>query len=283
MWINRYPGVISGFTVGDPIPGWPAFTHCSEESCDSTHFVPPHSHPVFELVYLAQGELRMEAGGRTFTQGAGDLFIASPGERHGWLERKHKPYHTLTLGVSLADVKPGGARLAARLLRERPHLLHHGHDLEPVLRGMVRQVLLRQEGFAEVVIAQMRVLVAMLEQQLRHGAAAAWGPYSLPVIKVLRHMETTLDRRIALRDMAQLAGMGPSHFIRRFEAEVGVTPAAHHLRLRLQAARLALQQPELSITAVATAHGFSSSQHLATAFRRAFDQTPMQYRRQARG
>ena len=64
---------------------------------------------------------------------------------------------------------------------------------------------------------------------------------------------------------------------------VGVSPAAYHLSLRLGAARLTLRQPGFDVTKTAQQHGFSSSQHFSTLFRRAYGVTPREWRSAAAG
>jgi AraC family L-rhamnose operon regulatory protein RhaS len=95
-------------------------------------------------------------------------------------------------------------------------------------------------------------------------------------------MEQQLDRRLPLRDLAAMAtARSVPHFCAQFRREVGVSPAAYHLQLRLGAARLTLRQPGFDVTKTAQQHGFSSSQHFSTLFRRAFNLTPREWRQAA--
>ncbi|MGK6353999.1 helix-turn-helix domain-containing protein [Sphingomonas sp. DT-207] len=77
-----------------------------------------------------------------------------------------------------------------------------------------------------------------------------------------------------LNELAALAGLGPSAFIRAFRGAVGRTPAAFVLERRLRHARSTLLASEAPLEAIAADHGFSSKRHLITAFRRHFGVTP---------
>jgi len=86
---------------------------------------------------------------------------------------------------------------------------------------------------------------------------------------VLEYVEENLAHRIALRRLAELAGVSARRFERAFRQALGVPPHAYVLRKRVVAARhLLLSQPTLAIHEIAAQLGFSSSSHLASAFRR---------------
>jgi AraC family L-rhamnose operon regulatory protein RhaS len=64
----------------------------------------------------------------------------------------------------------------------------------------------------------------------------------------------------------------------------GLTPLQYLLRCRVeQATRLLAERPELSITDIAFACGFNSSQYFATIFRSATGCAPSEYARQGEG
>ena len=93
------------------------------------------------------------------------------------------------------------------------------------------------------------------------------------------HIHCGLERRLPLTDLAAVAtARSVPHFCTQFRREVGLTPAAYHLQLRLNAAREALRQPAIDVTTAAQQYGFSSSQHFSTQFRRSFGITPRSWR-----
>jgi transcriptional regulator GlxA family with amidase domain len=65
---------------------------------------------------------------------------------------------------------------------------------------------------------------------------------------------------------------------RDFGASAGLPPHPYLMQLRVERARELLEGTNLSITEIAFACGFASSQHLATVFRRALLTTPTEYR-----
>jgi transcriptional regulator GlxA family with amidase domain len=61
----------------------------------------------------------------------------------------------------------------------------------------------------------------------------------------------------------------------RFRRQLGQSPHAYYLDLRLSAAKRMLEQSAASVAEVATAHGFGSASALARAFRQRFGVSPL--------
>lgn len=80
-----------------------------------------------------------------------------------------------------------------------------------------------------------------------------------------------------IRALAARQGRSTDGFIRRFKREVGMTPAAYRLALRLASARSLLKRGD-SVAEVAYAGSFSDQSHLGRLFRRAYGATPAVYR-----
>ena len=80
--------------------------------------------------------------------------------------------------------------------------------------------------------------------------------------------------------LAEQACFSPFHFHRVFSACTGEGPLEYFRRLRIEKAALSLvYQKERTVTDIAFAFGFSSSEVFARAFRRQLGATPGQYRR----
>ena len=74
--------------------------------------------------------------------------------------------------------------------------------------------------------------------------------------------------------------MSERHFARVFRQQSGQTPGTFVELLRLDRARLLLEDTDWSVEQVASKSGFGSSDSLHRAFRRHLRSTPAAYRRQ---
>ncbi len=86
-------------------------------------------------------------------------------------------------------------------------------------------------------------------------------------------------RPISLADMAAVAGLSPSAFLRAFKRSTGLTPHRFVTEQRVRAAQDLLSAPGMSIAEIAIAVGFSSQSHLGSAFRTTTGMSPAQFRR----
>ena len=287
MKVLRDPQIISGFVFENPVDELPELTHCGEALCCAGHHRAPHAQPVFEFLYLSRGRATWRTQGEALEQNMGDLYIAYPGEKHGTGPKRNPENHHLWMGVDLEKIGREGRRLATRLRSERPRLVPGCQEVEPVLRTLVRQVVADRTRRTEVILSCLRLFITLLDQQLDGGTVASRPvdrrlPYSHGVQRAVDYLHQNLERRLPLTDLASVAtARSVPYFCTRFRREVGLTPAAFHLQLRLNAAREALRQPAINVTMAALQYGFSSSQHFSTQFRRAFGVTPRDWQSKA--
>jgi transcriptional regulator GlxA family with amidase domain len=79
--------------------------------------------------------------------------------------------------------------------------------------------------------------------------------------------------------LADAVGMSPRSFARRFAESFGTTPAQYVARLRLEAARAALEQTRQPLKQIARQCGFGSDETLRRRFHQSFRVAPADYRR----
>lgn len=88
-------------------------------------------------------------------------------------------------------------------------------------------------------------------------------------------MQQHLEDPLPLAAVADKAGVLRRTLELRFRAQLGQSPHAYYLDLRLAAAKRMLEQSVMGVAEVATAHGFSSASAFARAFRQRFQMSPL--------
>ena len=96
--------------------------------------------------------------------------------------------------------------------------------------------------------------------------------------RVLDFMRQNYVRDIRLWELAQLTGMSPHYFCELFKQSTGLSPHRYFLQQRIAHAKLCLQNPEVTVSQVAKATGFSDQSHFTKVFRRIVGITPGQFR-----
>ncbi len=118
--------------------------------------------------------------------------------------------------------------------------------------------------------------------QSQHSALLEIAPKSDRVQNALLYAQQHLSAAISVEQLADAAHLSPRQFSRTFLAETGRSPAKALEQLRVEAARLMMEQGRLSMDEVARETGFSDRERMRRAFVRAFGQPPQTIRRNSR-
>lgn len=118
--------------------------------------------------------------------------------------------------------------------------------------------------------------------QSQFSALVEMGGASGRFAELMDWMRANLAGALTVERLAERAAMSPRNFARAFTAETGTTPAKAVERLRLEAARTAVESSHAPIDHVAEAVGFGDPERMRRAFLRAFGQPPQALRRAAR-
>lgn len=94
----------------------------------------------------------------------------------------------------------------------------------------------------------------------------------------LEFIRLNLDQDLRLEELAHVAEMSRSHFLRSFRKTMGITPHQFVLNERILLAQKLMRDRKLSLTNIALACGFSDQHHLSRMFRRQVGVTPSRYR-----
>jgi transcriptional regulator GlxA family with amidase domain len=96
------------------------------------------------------------------------------------------------------------------------------------------------------------------------------------------HVRAHLRDRLSVAELARVSCMSPRNFSRVFTEEVGIAPAKAIERLRVDAARAALESGRHSIQQVAAACGFGNPERMRRSFLRVLGAPPSALKRQGR-
>jgi AraC family transcriptional regulator len=120
---------------------------------------------------------------------------------------------------------------------------------------------------------------ALVLSMLREYARLARGTESALVLDVARYVQGRLPAPIALAELAHHVGLSKFHFVRKFHAAAGESPAAFVRKLRVEAARSLVLRTMLPLRSIASEVGFADEYHLSRVFRAVTGVTPSSLRR----
>jgi transcriptional regulator GlxA family with amidase domain len=138
---------------------------------------------------------------------------------------------------------------------------------------------------ADVARAVARKLVVYHRRaggQSQFSALLELEPKSDRIQSALAYAKRNLATPLTVGQLAEAAHLSPRQFSRAFRAETGQSPAKAVENLRIEAARLMMEQSRHPIEVVARQTGFADRDRMRRAFLRAFGQPPQVIRRNAR-
>lgn len=103
-------------------------------------------------------------------------------------------------------------------------------------------------------------------------------PYRMK--RVHEFIHARIEEEITVNELAEAAGLSPSHFCSLFRKTLGTTPHRFVLDRRIHHAKSLLSDPTRSILDVALASGFRTHQHFSRIFHRFTGVSPSGYRSQ---
>jgi transcriptional regulator GlxA family with amidase domain len=118
--------------------------------------------------------------------------------------------------------------------------------------------------------------------QSQFSALLQLEPKSDRIQTALAFARKNLHTELTVEKLAEAAHLSPRQFTRAFAAETGESPAKAIEKLRLEAARLMLEDSRHPIETIARQTGFADRERMRRAFVRVFGLPPQAMRRQAR-
>jgi transcriptional regulator GlxA family with amidase domain len=115
--------------------------------------------------------------------------------------------------------------------------------------------------------------------QSQFSALLELEPKSDRIQKAIDYANAHLRNVLSVEELAGVAGLSPRQFTRAFTAETGQSPAKAVEHLRVEAARLMLEQGRHSMDVIADEVGFADRERMRRAFLRTLGQPPQAIRR----
>ena len=118
--------------------------------------------------------------------------------------------------------------------------------------------------------------------QSQFSALLELEPKSDRIQKAIDYANAHLRNELSVEELADVASLSPRQFSRAFRAETGQSPAKAVENLRVEAARLMMEQGRHSMDVIANETGFADRERMRRAFLKILGQPPQVIRRNSR-
>ncbi|MFB7588399.1 helix-turn-helix domain-containing protein [Streptomyces sp. NPDC056169] len=237
------------------------------------------------LVLPSRGGIGCEVDGQSYSLRPGQSLRIPPGvayrTRHA---RPHDACWTLAMGAPRGAPAVTALERAAVLLASAPGPLLRRTSREADaalarLRVPRQPVHWLAEGLWEHTLA---TLVLLLAREHATAVPAPLRELHPAVARVIGWIEDHVEEAVDVARLTRISALSTSRFYDLFTSQVGTSPKDYVLRRKTEVARdWLLADPSVTVTQVAHALSFSTSQHFATVFRRYQGTSPSGVRRPA--
>ncbi len=270
-----------------------------------SHDMPMHNHGRIEMMYVVTGlcyiyvatnfppdnnqnlmveELKLREG---------EFVFLDSGVGHRLVIEKENPCYLLNIEFTLNKASPALSSSTIKDLyessenmrkftkKELPYIVFEddSNDIYTTLRMILDELPSKQENMEKdfVVNSLMNLLFIKMARISLSGGDKISGV--LYVRKAIKYIHKMFDNEISIDDIGKHVGVHSAYLQRIFKAKTGMSLLEYITGLRMEKARMLLENTALPVVDVAITVGFNSRQHFAHTFKKSFGVSAREYRK----
>lgn len=251
-----------------------------------------HMHDFFEIVYIKKGGGLHRINDIFYPMLTGDIYIMSPGDSHSATIDNSWAIVNILFQSTLFQEKdwtylknlPGLGILNNDHKKDNLHKLALSPTHADYITGLYLKIKSEcqqkdpgwessaRNAFAEILITISRACVAYGNEKLQTHLSQG------PISKALQIIYENWDKEISVKDLAKKVFLSNNYFGEMFQKEVGMTVQQYINKLKIDHARIMLEDKTLSIKAIADTIGYQDSNYFSRVFKKIYNMTPKEYR-----
>ncbi len=253
-----------------------------------------HFHTYLEIALVVSGSGTYQSSQGEFPIKKGDLFLLGPEHSHSYTHQEDLVVYNLllkdasVLNQHLELAQEPALRVFFELEprfrssdRFQKHMQLNAEQVETlasIIEQMEHELKTQELHFKNMLtlllkrflIILCRYYTSMLDIHNDHLFALA---------NVLQYMDEHLSNQITCNDLARITSMTPKTFYRYFKTATGMAPIDYLLKMRMKRASQMLKETTLPVKQIADLCGFYNTSYFGQQFRKAFNQSPGQFRK----
>lgn len=260
-----------------------------------------HSHKFYEINIIVDGKGHHYIENQICDARAGCVFIIPPNIRHGYYEEEGANlniFHTLLSFAFFEQYSEEIKNLPgyAILFEIEPYLRSEfdgelfltmsDEQLNLIMPDLTTLASYEKSEYAGIsvlknirTLALIGALSKMISSSHHKKRISHTDRNSLPVISVMEYIRMNYFEKISVNDLAKMANMSRSAFLRHFENLCRCTPSQYLTSCRIHSAKNLLASSDATITEIAQKCGFYDSSHFIRLFLKSENISPVQFRK----
>ncbi|OXM87423.1 helix-turn-helix transcriptional regulator [Paenibacillus rigui] len=246
------------------------------------YHIGPRISPYYYLLLVLDGEGTFIQNNRTYALRPYDLFCLFPQVTHEYYTVEDRPLQKMILAFDGKGKHPLQLLERIGLSPDQPH--RRGGASPDAIRLMWNFM----NDICEPGSRMMDLARLSLFHQLFDRLSAHVPPAELPVHRSvtwlqrgLEYMQIHYAEGITVERVAEYVGVDRTHFTKQFGKEVGMSPIQYMQQLKMNEAKLLLEQTAYTLTEIAQSVGYPDLFSFSKAFKKQVGLPPKSYRAQA--
>lgn len=266
---------------------FPCAAYASRHTDAPGDAIPWHWHEELELIFVADGTLKLQVPGREYLLHVGTLVMLNANVLHSVIGHPCGTLHSLVFspfliagGVETAFYKKYVGPLAAC----PAFTVWQTQSAEDAERFLDAFSALETDAFAyEFTVRESlsRLFLRCYTQFLPQLSAPKAGKRAdtARIERMLQYIQSSYAEPVTLTEIAKAADLSERECLRCFRRTIGDTPVQYLLKYRLmQSASMLRARPAAGIAEIASVCGFDDPSYFSKQFRRFYQCTPREYR-----
>lgn len=256
----------------------------------------------YEILYLAEGELKLTVEGNVYHVKAGQVILLRPKQEHliqsENCSRIHQPHihfdlqedesspHAYVSFSTLAEIPPSeyGLFREDRLKEICPNCPSVITPKDPKeVERLILEIITEYENrkiYSDIIVrGKFLQLLGNLLREAVWGGSKDHSEYEGAMQQAREIIIHNLDRPITLEEIAQRVNISKYYLCRQFKKVYGISPIQYHLYARIDRAKWLLIHTDKSLTTIASEVGFDDIYSFSRAFKNRENISPSKYRK----
>jgi len=212
--------------------------------------------------------------------GAGAERAACDERLSAWVRQRHA-ISTIVCPISEGQLILDAAGLAGRYGEPHADAVNVHHDQAHTAHAVRAALRARKDDPRDELLERLaHALAPDTRDAGAESSASAESRHRVSdkIMASARWLQDNAERPISIELAAEVAAMSERNFLRRFKAEIGVTPSDYLQRARLDLSCRMLIESQLPVDKIARRCGIGSGRQLAKLFKKHLSTTPTDYR-----
>lgn len=248
---------------------------------------PDHFHRYYELFYLISGSCRFLLKDSIYNLEKGDFVFIAPGELHHSLYSPGTVCDVSFLYFKEEFLMPELSAKAKQELKLPPRSFMgtvpglYQEDFQALLARMLSEQMQIDEYSPAFLSCYLNELLLLL---MRHSVMSEEDPELVnakeaDILSAAKYIYKNFQKALTLEEVAQVAGLSPTYFSKKFKLITGMGFKEYLNYIRLKHASAALLTTSSSITDIALEYGFNDSNYFKDLFKKEYGRSPREYRK----